>query len=130
MYTDPIIVNPEKPGRPYISFYLNGIRQRIYSGRVLGLPIYPNKAKNSADRLSSLQALKTTLISALDTDSFPFLPSRNSEPDLQLMRGVINQLRMEAKVANTLNLQQLAKLEHIHNLLADYLRGTTATSDK
>lgn len=122
MYTEPIIVNPEKPGRPYISFYLNGIRQRIYSGRVLGLPIYPNKAKNPADRLSSLQTLRKALLSALETDTFPFLPLTISDSD-QVQRLIKELVRLTADINRIVeqSAQCKAEIDQIKMLLADHL---------
>ena len=118
MNTDPIIINAEKPGRPYISFYLNGIRQRIYSGRVLGLPIFPNKAKTSAERLSSLQSLKTALLKALASDSLPYQPPIISKDhESQHLFKQIARLTADTNRIAEENARCTAELERIKKLL-------------
>lgn len=121
MYTDPVIVNSEKSRRPYISFYLNGIRQRVYSGRVLGISIYPNKAKKHADRLSSLQALRKELLKALAAGSYPYQPptiSKNDEAQ-QLLEQIAQLTAITNQIAEQ-NAKCISELERIKKLLENY----------
>lgn len=121
MNTEPIIVNTAKSARAYISFYFNGVRQRIYSGRALGLKIFPNRIKTPKERIRSLQTLRAELLKALAADKYPFQLAISSEQDLQHILRALNQLTMESKQSNALNQLRLTKLEQIHDLLADYL---------
>jgi integrase len=59
MYTDPIIVHDDKPGyRSYVTFSVNGERHRFYNGGIIDLPVFPNKAKNLADKVRLLKTLQ------------------------------------------------------------------------
>ena len=126
MYTEPIIFNPKKPKRSYIKFYLNDNRQRVYSGRALGLPIFPNKAKTPKERLSSLQLLKKELVKALATDTYPYHPPKSKDADLNLIQSEIHRLKAEWKRANELNEQLFERLENMQKMLVDYLDSNKA----
>jgi integrase len=58
MYSEPIIHNtPELGSRTYIEFYLDGARQRLYNGNLLGIKCNPNRAKSLPEREKALNHL-------------------------------------------------------------------------
>lgn len=117
MYTEPIIVNTENSARAYISFYFNGFRQRIYSGRALGLKIFPNRAKTYKERIRSLQTLKAELLKALAADKYPFQPELAKDRDVRLIIRQIQQLTTETQRVNEFHGLHIRQLEAIHDQL-------------
>lgn len=122
MYTEPKIVNPEATKRPYIIFYYNGTRQRVYSGRVLGLRLYPLKAKTPKERKLILEQLREALVKALSEGKYTNPPILSKDEDLRLILAEIHHLSIELKKANQQFKQQSAKLKEIQTRLDDYLK--------
>lgn len=122
MYTEPIIVNADRlKCRGYVTFQLDGIRQRVASGRTLGLPIYPNRAKTLKLRREGMEWLRAEIVKCLAEGSFPMKPESAHDADVRLIVNELHQLTREIKRANELHEVRLARLEAIHIQLADYL---------
>lgn len=121
MYTEPIIVNADRlKCKGYVTFYLNGIRHRVVSGRPLGLRIFPNRAKTVQSRRKSLEWLRAEILMRLVADTFPLQPEPAKDEDVRLIVKELHQLTLETKRANELHEQRLARLEAIQIQLADY----------
>ncbi|WP_156305995.1 tyrosine-type recombinase/integrase [Sphingobacterium endophyticum] len=66
MYTDPIIVQGKDiKTRSYIYYYFNGKRYKEYTGKKLGLHIFPNSAKTLKEQRKLLDQLQFEFLSAL-----------------------------------------------------------------
>ena len=77
MHTDLKIKLPKnEDGRAYIEFYFNGKRIREYTGRSIGLPIEPNKAKSNEQRLELLMELKSALSIHIKQGKYPLEPGK------------------------------------------------------
>lgn len=71
MFTEPrIILSKDLKKRSYVSFYLDGVNHKIYTGNKIGLDIYPNNAKVFKDRKRLLEQLQSEIYVRLKDGSF------------------------------------------------------------
>lgn len=122
MYTEPKIVNAEGPGRPYVTFSFNGVRQRVSSGRVIGLRLHPIKAKTPEERKLILVQLREALVKALANGKYTNPPTLSKDEDVRRILTEIHHLSKKLNVANQQFKQQSAKLKEIQTHLDDYLK--------
>lgn len=122
MYTEPTIVNADRlKCKGYVTFYLNGVRHRVVSGRPLGLRIFPNRAKTVESRRKGLEWLREELVRRLASDSYPFQADSAKDADVRMIAGGLQQLTQQLKRANKLSEEQLLEIRQILNVLTNYL---------
>lgn len=122
MYTEPTIVNADRlKCKGYVTFYLNGIRHRVVSGRPLGLRIFPNRAKTVESRRKGLEWLREEIVKRLDAGTFPLQPEPTKNDDIRLIVSELSQLKLEIQRAINLHVLQLSRIEAIQEQLAEYL---------
>lgn len=93
MYTEPTIVNADRlKCKCYVTFHVNGVRQRVFSGRPLGLKIFPNRAKTLKQRQRSLELLRAETAKRLAADSFPFQQESAKDRDVRIIVAELQQL--------------------------------------
>ncbi len=99
MFTEPeIITTDDLSVRSYVKFYYNNVRYREYSGKRLGKPIYPNRAKTLTERNKALRKLRLEILTALENDGFlepvivktPIKPIKNEPTTDELLKQAIN----------------------------------------
>ena len=89
MFTEPrIILNKDLKKRAYVSFYFNGVNQKIYTGNKIGLEIYPNNAKVYKDRKRLLVQLQSEISIRLKDGTF--------DPDGKVIDLSVNTIVNEA----------------------------------
>lgn len=95
-FTEPEIVLSDS--RSYVWFYLNGERKRVYSGKDLGIPIFPNRATNRKEKLRRLEALRKELLCQLASETYGSpIPKEEYKQDTSI-RGLLTtayQLKMD-----------------------------------
>lgn len=122
MYTEPTIVNADRlKCKGYVTFYLNGVRHRVVSGRPLGLRIFPNRAKTVESRRKGLEWLKAEIVKRLAADTFPLQPEPAKDEDVRLIVSELHQITREIKRANQLHEIHLGRVEAMQKQLADFL---------
>lgn len=71
MYTDPIIViGKDLKTRSYLYYYFNGKRYKEYTGKKIGVPIFPNSAKSLKEKKKLLDQLCFEFLKRLKDGSF------------------------------------------------------------
>lgn len=89
MYTEPIIViGKSSKTRSYIYYYFNGKRYKEYSGKKLGLHIFPNLAKTEKEQKLLLEQLKFEFLLALRSGKL--------NPEVSVEKTIVKDLLNEA----------------------------------
>lgn len=121
MDTDLTIINAENlKQKAYITFYFEGVRQRIYSGRAIGLMIFPNRAKTVKVRVKRLEAIKRAVLELVETNSYPYLPENESREVAKII-ALLQTLKQKDGRSNKLSEQQKQKLRLLNQALTEFL---------
>jgi len=121
MYIDLTIINAENlKQKAYITFYFEGVRQRIYSGRAVGLMIFPNRAKTVKVRVKRLEALKRALIELVENESYPYVAENGSkEADKVIL--LLKRLKENTGSLGKMSEHQLQELKLIQESLSSLI---------
>jgi integrase len=121
VYTNPVIKNSKKlNSRVFVEFYYNNERVREYSGKSIGLNIFPGRAKTIAERTASLKLLSKELSKALAAGTYSrerktLEPTAKSTLE-QVLTAALNKKRA-AKLSDTYK----RDLIYIHAQLLEFL---------
>lgn len=116
MFSKPVVVSSRSLSKnAYIEFYLHGVRVREYSGRRLGIPLSPNTATNLRDRAQQLNQLRTIIIEALSTNTYP---------------GQLIEVQLEAAYSASQALSEALKQKLESRLSSSYKRDLQYTFDQ
>lgn len=121
MFSKPVIVSSGSLSKnAYIEFYLHGVRVREYSGRRLGIPLSPNTATNLRYRAQQLNQLRSVIVAALNSETYPG-QLLITEPEkvwtvAQVMREALDQ-----KLATRLSSSYKRDLEYVFDQLMQFL---------
>ncbi len=89
MYTEPIIVQAKDLNtRSYIYYYFNGKRYKEYTGKKIGLHIFPNSAKSIKEQKKLLEQLKFEFLTALKSGAL--------NPEISVEKTIVKELLNEA----------------------------------
>lgn len=89
MYTEPIIVQgKDLKTRSFIYYYYNGKRYKEYTGKKIGLHIFPNSAKNQKEQKRLLEQLRFEFLTALKSGKL--------DPEVSIEKTIVKDLLNEA----------------------------------
>jgi hypothetical protein len=129
MYTALTIINANNlQQKAYVSLYFEGRRKRIYSGRAIGLKIFPNRAKTIDERTRRLNALKDELQVLLETNNYPYVPKNESREAAQLI-SLLESLKEKTGHPGQLNESQKQKLRSLNQALTEFLNDIELPAD-
>lgn len=106
--------------RSFVEFYYDGARVRIASGKLLGLPIYPNRAKKDSDRKKLLERLKYELQKALEKGWNPLQPDELNKL-VEISLEAIIRTKLEEKLQSQLSRTYKRDLESMAVKLLSFL---------
>jgi integrase len=93
-FSEPQIVTSDNLGlQSYIVFYFEGKRIRVYSGKQIGIHLFPNKATTQRERLARLHSLRSECLKLLISEQYPYVP-------------MVESVSIEVKVSSTLEYLQ------------------------
>lgn len=122
MFSKPVIVSTGSLStNAYIEFYLHGVRIREYSGKRLGLKLSPNKASNLRERAQLLTQLRSAVIEALNSETYP---GQIIEPEPEVVYTLDHILReaLNLKLGTNLSSSYKRDLQYTFDQLILFLR--------
>lgn len=120
MFTELEIKAPT--GKSFVEFYIDGDRQRIYTGKCIGLQLFPNRVKNLSTKLKMLEKLKYELQRNLSKGWDPREEQQKQEPELTVIQSLTSKL--ELRKSGKYSASYLRDLESMYQKLTEFL--TTA----
>jgi integrase len=130
MFTTPeIVISEDASQSGYVKFYFNGERFRIRHGKLLNLPIFPNKQKDLNDKLRLFRKLKYELTKHLEKGWDPNKPISPVEPVVAVIISAKESLdsALSKKLASNLSDTYQRDLIYIHAKFLAFLTDQELT---
>ena len=122
------ITSTKDTERSFISITINGKRYREYTGKRLGLDIYPNKEKSNKDRTRLFKKLEFEFTKALEEGIYQNLVTPNITDITPTTESLLTKA-IKQKLSSNLNPHYAKALERNYHNFLNFLNDEEKQSD-